>query len=372
MEPAMRTRPQIRTFLSLATVTAAALGTLVAAFPNPALACGGFFCDAGNGPPMPVDQTGENILFALDSQAGTVEAHIQIQYMGEPQNFAWIIPVTSIPEFTVGSDQLFQTLLANTVPSYALTTQFDCAEMSGPQVGCGAGETFSDGGESDSGFESGELTGQGSGTDTTGTTVVARAVVGAFFIDVLESNSATELYEWLEANDYAQDDQAPEIVQEYLDEGHLFAAVKLNSGTDIDEIHPLVMTYKGDEPCVPLRLTRIAAVEDMGVRTFFLGNERAVPTNYKHVEINDAQLDWVNFAGNYNDIVTQAVDEAGGRAFVTEYASDSSVIPRNHYNSQWSTDEFDDTPHPIISENYNVIDALAGQSLLDCSFGECN
>ncbi len=368
----MGTHTYSRLFARIGAI-AALTGFAVAAAPNPAHACGGLFCDAGNGPPMPVDQIGENILFVVDNQANTVEAHIQIQYMGEPQNFAWIIPVTAVPEFSVGSEVLFQNLLQSTAPTYSQTTTFDCAENNGPPMGCGslaeAGSFDSglSGGETDGGFGS---TGEGSGGP--GTKVVARDLVGAFHIDVLQSNSATELYDWLEQNGYAQDAEAPEIVQEYLDENHLFAAVKLVNGENIDEIHPLVMTYAGNEPCVPLRLTRIAAVDDMGVRTFFLGDDRAVPTNYKHVVLNDAQLDWVNSAANYNDVVTLAVDEAGGRAFVTEYYGDSSLVPRNHYDSAWSAGEFDNTEHPIISQNYTVIDALEGQNLLNCSFqDEC-
>ncbi|MGB1275279.1 MAG: DUF2330 domain-containing protein, partial [Nannocystaceae bacterium] len=253
---------------------------------------------------------------------------------------------------------------------YSLTTQGDCQERfngNNANAGCGG---FALAGANEDGLDTGGVTAGGTGADP-GVVVVARDIVGAFYIDVLESKSATELYEWLEANGYAQDDQAPEIVQEYLDEGHLFAAVKLISGANIDEIHPLVMTYPGNEPCVPLRLTRIAAVEDMGVRTFFLGNDRAVPSNYKHVELNDAQLDWVNSAANYNDVVTMAVDEAGGRAFVSEYAGDTSVVQSNLYNEAWGAGEFDNTEHPIISEGYTVVDALAGQGLLDCSFEDC-
>ena len=39
-----------------------------------ARACGGTFCDVGPAA-MPVDQTGENILFVIDE--GFVEAHVQ-------------------------------------------------------------------------------------------------------------------------------------------------------------------------------------------------------------------------------------------------------------------------------------------------------
>ncbi|HEY3236040.1 MAG TPA: hypothetical protein VGJ84_15090, partial [Polyangiaceae bacterium] len=49
------------------------------ALPRTASACGGTFCDSGP-TAMPVDQSGENILFVMNGN--TVEAHIQIQYQG--------------------------------------------------------------------------------------------------------------------------------------------------------------------------------------------------------------------------------------------------------------------------------------------------
>jgi hypothetical protein len=79
---------------------------------EPARACGGFFGDVVDNQPIPVDQTGENILFAIDEAAGTVEAHIQIQYTGDPLKFGWVIPVTAVPELAVGSELLFTNLLA--------------------------------------------------------------------------------------------------------------------------------------------------------------------------------------------------------------------------------------------------------------------
>ena len=54
-----------------------ALAAAASTTPRIAHACGGTFCDAGP-TGMPVDQTGENILFVLDDDA--VETHIQIQY----------------------------------------------------------------------------------------------------------------------------------------------------------------------------------------------------------------------------------------------------------------------------------------------------
>lgn len=80
-------------FLALTLAVVAAAGTA----PADVRACGGTFCDGAQG--VPVDQTGENILFVSD--ATTLEAHIQIQYdpNTDADAFAWLIPLTSVPEF---------------------------------------------------------------------------------------------------------------------------------------------------------------------------------------------------------------------------------------------------------------------------------
>jgi hypothetical protein len=74
------------------TTTVLLAGTLA---PRLADACGGTFCDGGP-QVMPVDQTGETIVFWVDESGSEphTEAHIQIQYEGDAERFAWIIPVT--------------------------------------------------------------------------------------------------------------------------------------------------------------------------------------------------------------------------------------------------------------------------------------
>ena len=156
-------------------------------------------------------------------------------------------------------------------------------------------------------------------------------VAGAFEFAVLDGGTVDGVVAWLDENGYAQDDDAPDELRGYLEKGFLFVAFKLRGGTGVDEIHPVVIRYAGDEPCVPIRLTRIAATDDMGVRAFFLGDARVAPTNYRLVEINQAAIDWPGLGANYESVVTQAVDAEGseGHGFVTEYAGSSDVVFRD-------------------------------------------
>jgi hypothetical protein len=65
----------------------------------------------------------------------------------------------------------------------------------------------------------------------------------------------------------------------------------------------------------------------MGIQVWMLGEGRAIPRNYHHTVISDAQIDWLNAGQNYNDVVVRATREAPDRhTFVTEFAGSSSIL----------------------------------------------
>jgi hypothetical protein len=343
-------------------LTLLTMGSLTAALalPNRAEACGGTFCDTGPNA-MPVDQTGENIMFVIDG--AYVEAHIQIQYdpNTDASKFAWVIPVTALPEFSVGSQLLFDNMLNGSVPTYGFNTTVET---------CGDNNNNSSGPVSTGGSDSAGDPSDGgdSGGGEPGPDVLYSATVGAFDIVVLQDNDVASLMKWLGDNGYQQDPAAEPIFDEYLKEGHLFVAFKLTNNAELGEIHPVVLRYLGDESCVPIRLTRIAAQEDMDIRAFFLGDARTVPINYRHVLVNPLKIDWPNFAANYKTVISLAVDAfaADGNAFVTEYAGPSNVVsPGGLWSTSWSAAPF--TGLATI----DVIDTLANQGLLYCDPGFC-
>jgi MYXO-CTERM domain-containing protein len=320
----------------------------VFALAQDARACGGTFCDTGPRS-MPVDQTGENILFVMGN--GIVEAHVQIQYQGDPAKFAWVVPMQQKPDVTVGSQALFDALLSSTVPSYGFTTQRD---QCGAQSQNAKGSSVS--------FDA-----PNSGVDA-GVAVISRKQVGSFEVTVLQGGTAQEVVTWLDTNGYQQADAAPALLQKYVDKSFFFAAIKLTAGAGIDEIHPLVFSYAGGEPCVPLELTAIAAVENMGVRTFFLGQHRVVPVNYRHVLVNPLKIDWSSLGANYRDVIAKAVDvkRADGQAFVTEYAGPSAPAAGRLPQEAWTVAPFSSaTPPQALAE-------LQRQGLGGCQNGSCS
>ncbi|MFO7564816.1 MAG: DUF2330 domain-containing protein [Enhygromyxa sp.] len=324
--------------------------------PTPAEACGGTFCDTGPNS-MPVDQTGENVLFVIDETH--VEAHIQIQYdpKAEADKFAWVIPMQVLPEFAVGSERLFQNLLSGSVPSYGFNTTLEPCP-SGDDEG---GDPTGDGDWGD---------GDGDGDGDPGPEIIYQDVVGAFEIAVLQGGSIEEVMQWLGDNGYQQDPNAAPILDQYLQEGYLFVALKLAMNTEVAEIHPIVLRYEGDEPCVPLRLTRIAAVEDMDVRVFMLGSARSAPTNYRHVLVNPLKINWIQLGANYKEVVSMAVDAfaAEGNAFVTEYAGSSDVVSRSGLHSpSWDAAAF----AGLQATPEQTVELLDSQGLASCFVTGC-
>ncbi|MBZ5710390.1 DUF2330 domain-containing protein [Nannocystis pusilla] len=330
------------------------------ALPQTAEACGGTACDGGIPNSMPVNQDGENVLFVLNQNE--VEVHIQISIDPDTnaQKFAWLIPIQEVPEFEVGSQPLFDALLQSSVPVYQLNQTFEQCGEDGISGGLSSGSNGDPGAGTDAG-------GSTSGADTDGgeDPVLLKTVAGAFEIVVLEGANIDPIKTWLLDNDFQWIEGSDEVLQQYLDEGQKIVALKLASGADEGDVHPIVLRYPSNENCFPLRLTRFASVENMDIRVFLLGNARAAPSNYRHVLVNPLKIDWLNFAANYKEVITKAVDElqADGLAFVTEYAGPSAVLQQfsfNVFNPSWNEAVF------VGLEPQSVIDTLNNQGLTSC------
>ena len=111
-------------------------------------------------------------------------------------------------------------------------------------------------------------------------------------------------------------------------ENKYFVALKLLNGVGVRSIQPIVLTFRGTEACVPLRLTAIAANPDMPVLVWVLSDKRVAPRGFYEMKIDEARIDWPRNGTNYfgpQGLVSLAANEAGGNAFVTEYAGVSTI-----------------------------------------------
>jgi hypothetical protein len=302
--------------------------------PTPAQACGGLFCSAS----APVNQAAERIIFSKNAD-DTVTAVVQIQYQGPSEEFAWVLPVPGIPDVKVSSDLAFTRLQLASNPQYNLSTviEGECLEGNFPPSSPG-GNVSLDG------------SGGAGGTGGSGVTVLAEGNVGPFDFVVIQPDGAFEhvgdvMVEWLTNEGY---DVVPpggdpaaisDLLGSYLEAGMNLIAFRLTKGNDNGTIRPIRITYESEQPMIPIRPTAVAANDDMGVMVWVLGSNRAVPVNYRSLELNEALIDWTNGGRNYNQVVIAAANEAGGQGFVTERSGPTvdyeNVIVSDFEREQW-------------------------------------
>lgn len=317
----------LRTLPCLA--VAAALALPIVATPTSAQACGGFFCNAQT--QTPVYQQGERVLFA--QYDGLVTMHIEVMYGGDdPSKFAWLLPVPDVPKgadgqplpldkaVSISMPELFTTLQAQTNPSFTVTRQadpsYDACMGQRPQP---TSNGFADS------FGGADTTASDSGSSQPPVVILEEAKVGPYDAQLLEATSSDGLYNWLNTNGYYQDPAAKPLLAYYLSLGYKFVGIRLQADKEVDDLQPLSLRLGENAPCVPLRLTSIAAAADMPILVWVAGNARAVPKNFIHAEVNPQALAWPS-ASNYAEMVTAAIDMAVGRAWVTEFSGTSQFL----------------------------------------------
>ena len=272
------------------------------ALPAPALACGGLFCNNSS----PVVQQQESILFAVDGE--TTHMHVRIVYAGPPQEFGWLLPVPRGVETTLSSEGILTALDGFSATFYigSWDQQVQCLEFLDEEGGFG--------GSSAGG-------GEGGGGGEPGVEVLSREPVGPYDRAILDARTVEALRMWLDENGYQVPEGTEEKLRPYVDQGAVFVAIKLLPGEDVGDIVPLHLSFPGNTPTIPIVPTSVAASPDMGIAVHLLGQTRAIPLNYLHVQINEAAIDWRGYGqSNYPAVVAQAADEAGGKAFATDFA----------------------------------------------------
>lgn len=289
-------------------------------FPLTATPCGGCFVPP-NQSNTPVLQNAERILFTHDDVTKKSQVWIEIRYDGPPGDFSWVLPLPKVPTVTVGDSWLFDRLDFATAASFQLN--FDAAEncsfssSSSSGIGCASGNATG---------ASAEFAPNSLGTDggTDGVTILKHVQAGNYVGEVVQATDKTEgaakMLKWLNDHKYAVPEKAKAILDDHVARGDVFLAIRLQAGATIKEIRPIALEMDDAEPCVPLRLTSIAAQDDMNVVVTVAGAGRAIPKNHLHVVVNPARLDWFGKAANYNQVLAAAMDEAAGRAFATEFA----------------------------------------------------
>jgi hypothetical protein len=190
-------------------------------------------------------------------------------------------------------------------------------------------------------------------------------------VDAAASDPAQAAIDWLTQNGFRARGMERDVLGPYLRQGYNLLAFKLRSGADKTSLRPVALTYEGKQPVLPIRAASAASPAEMGVLVWVIGPAQAVPENFASLVLNDALVDWSSgrkFAAdtlpaggsgpfgapvpkprNYDALVARAVEEAGGRGFVTELGGPAS----RYRDLVWSARDKDN------------VELLAGQTFED-------
>lgn len=310
-------RRVVALFLSaLLAFTAVPMGT--------AFACGGCFSPPG---PNLVVQDAERILFYRDPVTNKTTVHIEVRYSGPAKDFGWVLPLPKQPKVGVGNSYIFDRLDQAVAPRFYTkfsSTRENCHFSNASSAGFGCSTAMSDSAQNERGAGSTAFGGREGGEEKV--QVLEKAQAGPYDYEVLSSTDSKALLKWLNDNGYSTPDKALPVIESHLKKGDIFVAFKLTNGAGVDEVRPVTLEMDGADACVPLRLTAIAASDNMAVVVYLLGKGRGVPKNHLHVKVNEAKLRWAGGVNNYNQVLAAAIDEAAGRAFVTEFAGKGADV----------------------------------------------
>ncbi|MDD9935170.1 MAG: DUF2330 domain-containing protein [Myxococcales bacterium] len=321
-------------------------------------------------PPVPgaadaefaVNQESELIIFEVDpadpvaGEPATVTAHVLIRYAGDPEQFAWLVPVPSVPELELSHAGAFGWLDAQTAPRVFVNEgesrcphqEYSCRQH--PRASCpvpppppppcsvpggnrGSQPSAAPFGASEqqptgfSGSQPGIEDNFGAGDPmmaaapvTPPVQVFARSQIGAYDTVTFGAGDAQAAVDWLQEEGFIVNDTMTPFMQPYLDADMLFIASKLVPGAEADEIRPLRMRYEADGPMIPLQLTAVAAEPHLTVTALIFGDTAFEPVDHPLVTIPRAHIArGLDGRTNYPMALSRVIDEAGGDGFIQEW-----------------------------------------------------
>lgn len=295
--------------------------------PADAKACGGCFHGEEATPTQsPSVITDHRMVLAVTPTMTTLWD--QVEYAGDPSEFAWVLPIRSRVTVGIGADS-FITALDNGTAPVVRAPPSSCPPVAVPDssggVGCGSSADSAEAPMADNG-------GLGWQEDS-GVYVTDRSVVGPYETVQIHGKDAGGILAWLRANKYVVPTELEPMLQKYVDEGFDFVAVRLRPGVGVHAMRPIRVSFKGAYPSLPLRMVRAGVGDSVGIKLFVIADGRWQTANFPTLAIDPKMLTW-DFSpsvgrSDYVAIRSKESAKFDNRAFVVESSIDmtSSAIP---------------------------------------------
>lgn len=326
-----------RFLLLLAPLALAALPT------EEAEACGGCFVQQTE----TTQVSGHRMILSVSQDQTTL--YDQITYVGQPEEFAWVLPIRGEVQLAVSSDAMFGNL-ENLTQVVVNSPSINC-----PSGGCNGG--FSDG-------SGGGSVGPGGGVD-----VIAQQVVGPYETVQLAATDPAALATWLGEHGYNIPEDIQPIIDAYVEEGFGFLALRLVPGESVDSMQPIAVTTPGAGAALPLRMVAAGTGAVTPITLWVVAEGRYEPANFPSFIIapDEVVWDWDAQRSNYSDLAQQKIDASNGTGWLIESSDPLSpyafqpLLDLANYdpaNSGYATDDPENSPFAQAQADVELL--LAG------------
>ena len=302
---------------------------------------------------VPVELTKVNALFIVGEDSTTV--HLKTHFDGASEDFVWLVPVPSTSKVELSHNDIFMRLDEETLPRYALLSELPAFSSvpSGPWSDEAIKEQF--------GFvpDLPELSFENErneacfnlayewffpiadyfGCPDCPTVILAHTIEReTHTATIIKAQSPSEIAAWVVDRGYESGRLNAAILQSYLEEDHAILAVEVtlpahvtSTFSPVSQLQPIAVTYAGGTITAPLQLAASAGSISGKLTVWVAAEHRAIPENYLHVHLNHARLSWIDLYAraaqplNYDEILSEAIAEAGYHAFSTEHAVEKAT-----------------------------------------------
>lgn len=277
------------------------------------MACGGCFHGMGS---RSTQVTSHRM--ALSVSAEQTSLWDQVEFVGDPTDFAWVLPIHGTVDVGVSSDLLF-TQLENGTSVRIDSPYVDCPPpgSGGPSGGFG---TCSNSAYAATG------TGFGGGdgvSDQEGVTVLQQEAVGPYDTVQLSATDPNALRTWLDAHGYVVPPTLDPTIDAYVAEGFGFLAVRLSPGEGIQAMQPIRVTFPGASFDLPLRMVAAGTGATTAVTLWIMGDGRYETTSMPIFTVDAGSLvwDWDVKKSNYATLRHDGLAANGGKIWLAESAA---------------------------------------------------
>jgi len=304
-----------------------------AGLPSDAHACGGCFHEEDLPDNETTVVTGHRMTVAISPDHTVLWD--QVEYAGNPADFAWVLPIRQGAYLELGTDAFFEILETATSTT-----------VREPRQNCGGGtfggNDFGGGDGSSSGccgssFDSasasgGEFSGSGGGSNGTdeppAVEVVHQETVGPYETVTLSASVPGALPGWLTDHGYAIDSEIEPLIEDYVAEGFDFIALRLAPGAGVNQMSPVRVVSPGAVPTLPLRMVAAGTGAEVAITLFVISEGRWQADNFDNLMLpaNFLTWDFATASSNYSTLREELLLAQSGRVWLTTYARRGSLL----------------------------------------------